>query len=148
MQTFLPYASFEESAKVLDDKRLGKQRVEAWQIILSLSLPSYGWKNHPAVKMWRGYVPALSEYGLAICDEWIRRGFRDTVRDRFITVKHTYSHMNTLYPRWLGQESFHSSHRAALLFKKVDHYGRFGWLENPAIPDPKGSLPYVWPVNG
>lgn len=33
MQTFLPYANFEASAKVLDYKRLGKQRVEAKQIL-------------------------------------------------------------------------------------------------------------------
>ena len=33
MQTFLPYKSFEESAKVLDWRRLGKQRVEGMQII-------------------------------------------------------------------------------------------------------------------
>ena len=33
MQTFLPYESFRESAKVLDWRRLGKQRVEGMQII-------------------------------------------------------------------------------------------------------------------
>ena len=34
MQTFLPYPDFWVSAKMLDDKRLGKQRVEAMQIRL------------------------------------------------------------------------------------------------------------------
>ena len=33
MQTFLPYSSFTESAKILDWRRLGKQRVEGMQII-------------------------------------------------------------------------------------------------------------------
>jgi hypothetical protein len=28
MQTFLPYPGFDESARALDDRRLGKQRVE------------------------------------------------------------------------------------------------------------------------
>ena len=37
MQTFLPYASFEESAKVLDRQRLGKQRVECLQIFNALA---------------------------------------------------------------------------------------------------------------
>ena len=32
MQTFLPYADFKRSAESLDNKRLGKQRVEAMQI--------------------------------------------------------------------------------------------------------------------
>ena len=33
MQTFLPYKSFKKSAETLDYQRLGKQRVEAMQII-------------------------------------------------------------------------------------------------------------------
>jgi len=36
MQTFLPYPNFDASAAVLDDRRLGKQRVEAKQILLTL----------------------------------------------------------------------------------------------------------------
>lgn len=38
MQTFLPYFSFIESAKVLDNKRLGKQRVEALKNYIFLYL--------------------------------------------------------------------------------------------------------------
>jgi len=33
MQTFLPYPDFAASSAVLDDRRLGKQRVEALQIV-------------------------------------------------------------------------------------------------------------------
>ena len=33
MQTFLPVADFVESAKMLDYKRLGKQRVEGMQLL-------------------------------------------------------------------------------------------------------------------
>lgn len=36
MQTFLPYANFSMTAKVLDRSRLGKQRVEAVQILTAL----------------------------------------------------------------------------------------------------------------
>lgn len=54
MQTFLPVANFCESAKYLDKARLGKQRVEAMQILSTLSGASRGWINHPAVRMWRG----------------------------------------------------------------------------------------------
>lgn len=35
MTTFLPYADFTETAKVLDRARLGKQRVETLQIVQS-----------------------------------------------------------------------------------------------------------------
>lgn len=53
MQTFLPYTDPEKCARVLDNKRLGKQRVEAIQILNVLLgvTQTKGWRNHPAVKM-------------------------------------------------------------------------------------------------
>ena len=80
MQTFLPFASFSRSAAVLDRARLGKQRVEALQVLRAITLPQYGWRNHPAARMWRGYLPALTKYALVTADEWIAQGHADTVR--------------------------------------------------------------------
>lgn len=37
MQTFVPFPDFARSAAVLDDKRLGKQRVEVLQIVRALT---------------------------------------------------------------------------------------------------------------
>lgn len=65
MQTFLPYEDFTESARVLDYKRLGKQRVEGLQLIQiilrkkeiiptptdKLGRKKKGFWNHPVVKM-------------------------------------------------------------------------------------------------
>ena len=52
MQTFLPYDTFEESATVLDYRRLGKQRVEGMQIINAIENPNkQGWQNHQIVIM-------------------------------------------------------------------------------------------------
>jgi len=42
MNTFLPYPDFVKSAQCLDYRRLGKQRVEAWQIYLALTKENYG----------------------------------------------------------------------------------------------------------
>src|SRR5512141_1971536 len=78
VQTFLPYADFAESAKALDPKRLGKQRVETIQIVRALTRETYGWRNHPAVLMWRGYEEALGRYGLTMVDAWTGLGFADT----------------------------------------------------------------------
>ena len=89
MQTFLPYESYEQSAKVLDDKRLGKQRSEC-VIILKTLLGVYskesrrGWPHHPATKMWCGYELSLTNYAEAICAEWIRRGHADTCMAWFL----------------------------------------------------------------
>lgn len=110
MQTFLPYPDFAESAAVLDQKRLGKQRVENLQIMQALigyrlqtrkrkridhklrwvDVPEkewkfvvadgQGWVNHPAVLMWAKTPRALMVYQDAICDEWESRGYHDTCR--------------------------------------------------------------------
>ena len=68
MQTFLPYKDFHKSASVLDRQRLGKQRVEALQILqVNLKVDAnptekVAWKYHPAVIMWRNHNTALLEY--------------------------------------------------------------------------------------
>jgi len=134
MQTFLPELSFTLSAKVLDRQRLGKQRVEAKQIILALENPAYGWQNHPAVKMWRPYPTALAEYGAVICAEWRSRGYRDTLLD-FFEIR---TDVDIVHPAWLTEE-FCRSHQSNLIRKLPGHYAPL-W---PGVPD---DLPYVWPV--
>jgi len=159
MQTFLPYPSFVESARCLDNRRLNKQITECKQIALAISDPSYGWQHHPAVEMWRGCLPSLLSYGLEMYLEWTQRfddGRRGGKRDHkagewLITKCHTIdSETKARYknPSWLYNPAFHASHRAALLYKDSEWYGQFGWSEAPAVPDSKGSLPYVWPGMG
>ena len=143
MQTFLPYPDFARSAAVLDRQRLGKQRVECKQILLALTDPSYGWQNHPAVKMWRGWDAHLARYGMAVCTEWVRRGYRDTLFD-FFDKRHVYStneNLRDMYevPPHLADPAFNASHRSNLLRKDPVWYGKYGWTE-PA------DLPYVWPT--
>ena len=67
VQTFLPYPDFAASAMALDRRRLGKQRVEALQILRALTRERYGWKHHPAVRMWAGYEEALACYAMEVC---------------------------------------------------------------------------------
>jgi len=64
MQTFLPYKNYTKSAKALDNKRLNKQILEGYQIlkVLSNNDPKAAWRNHPAVKMWRGHENSLWDY--------------------------------------------------------------------------------------
>lgn len=138
MQTFLPVPAFAESARLLDDARLGKQRVETYQIIRTLDGVTRGWRNHPAVRMWRGYEPALLRYGLAVCDEWDRRGMADTVREK-LAVHAREAGRAVHLPFWLGDANLHASHRSNLLRKDPNFYGRYGWTDPP-------DLPYVWPV--
>ena len=149
MQTFLPYPDFAESAAVLDDRRLGKQRVETLQVIRALTRETYGWKRHPAVRMWVGHVEALGAYGAVVCAEWVQRGHADTCAATMghdlalagVTRVRVQSRLATagLLPDWLGDDRVHASHQAALLRKDPEHYaGHFVGVD----PD----QPYVWPV--
>ena len=149
MQTFLPYPDFERAAEALDNRRLGKQRVEALQILRALTYPTYGWKHHPAVLMWAGYEEALVAYALAVCREWCRRGFADTVVDTITRdaasagVDHIRSQGELAeagqLPPWLGDEALHRSHRSSLLRKDPQSY-------RPLFPEDPDDLPYHWPV--
>lgn len=135
MQTFLPYPDFVDSARVLDWRRLGKQRVEAWMLHDMLTNPETrytGWLHHPAVKMWRGYDQALAAYFWSMVREWTGRGFRST-----ITLPIPSGDLQM--PPWLGDPHFHASHRSNLLRKDPEWYGRYQWRETP-------DLPYFWPV--
>jgi hypothetical protein len=78
MQTFLPFIEFSQSAKALDNKRLNKQILEGYQIlnVLSNDDPHAGWRNHPAVKMWRGHEVALWNYIFECVEEADRRGIK------------------------------------------------------------------------
>lgn len=138
MQTFLPYPDFEASARCLDSKRLGKQRVEVLQILNALQNPeARGWKNHPATRMWRGHEAILIRYGVVVCDEWRRRGYRDTVREKLIARMPAVSAEDR--PSWLGDDRLHSAHRSNLLRKDPVHYGSFGWSDPP-------DAPAYWPL--
>ncbi len=149
MQTFLPYSDFERSARALDVKRLGKQRVEVIQVVRALTTPGYGWANHPAVLMWKGHEEALGSYGLTCCEVWVELGFGDTCAATIVTdlsragVTGIRSQVELAeagaLPAWLGDEAFHRGHRSALLRKDPDHYRRL-------FPDTPDDLPYVWPV--
>ena len=78
MQTFLPSSNFATAAHMLDSKRLNKQILEGYQIlnVLSGQSPTGAWRNHPAVKMWRGHEMTLLKYVSAMIKEAKWRGIK------------------------------------------------------------------------
>lgn len=139
MQTFLPYTDFRESAKTLDVKRLGKQRVEVLQLLNSFHRPNYkGWKNHPCRNMWRGYENALVEYGQVICEVWKERGYKDTCYEKI--GAHYDKSQPTTIPWWLGMNDLHTSHQSMLIQKYPEYY-------KDKFPNAPDNLPYIWPSN-
>ena len=142
MQTFLPLPSPADSAHALDRRRLGKQRVETLQLLRANTVPGYGWRHHPAAKMWAGRLPALVAYGVAMTDAWTALGRADTVRDQLLTFAPEVDGVaqeDIPMPRWLGDPAFHLSHRSNLIRQDAAFYRPlFG-----EIPD---DLPYIWPT--
>lgn len=180
MQVFLPESDFLRSAQALDGTRLRNQVNECLVIAASalqlrrveeqyVRIPRgerVPWGNHPAVKMWVGYVRALCHYGLTCMAENLRRTdpsssvagdlpltlpinirLQDPIRHaRFMRlfewarlVEDPSSDFRVfVLPMFVGNEDFHESHRSNLIRKNPTHY-RPLW---PNVPD---NLPYIWP---
>lgn len=140
MQTFLISDNPAETAKILDNRRLGKQRVEAIQIanILIGETSKKGWRNHPAVKMWRGYESYLVKvYLRAMMREWLLRGYsNEKCFDHFQRLLLLVKDIEPKQPHWFNEEFF-QSHKSNLVRKCPEHY--------KSIFNVDENLPYIWP---
>ena len=128
----------------LDYKRLGKQRVEAWQILNAIRridnygnpLKTRGWISHPATKMWSDYPRGLALYGIMCCEEWINRGYKDSLYDRFVQAYDSMKYENPEPPYYL--DDIMESHRSNLIRKYPEYY-------QPIWPKTPNNIPYLWP---
>lgn len=158
MQTFITEATdtYSRMARALDNKRLHKQALEGWQILMNLleldpegndRIPK-GWSSHPAVKMWKGYEFHLTLYIQAMIKEWKYRGFKSTLSEK---VAGTFSiglmkgRIGSIEsPPWIWDEEIASSHRQALLVKNYAWYSKFNWPEDTGTEPTEYT--YTWPV--
>ena len=140
----MPFPDMEASLSCLDNKRLGKQRVETYQILRTLLGESQGWANHPAVKMWSGYESALALYGYISCSIWLDKGFKDSLMPKFVDyIVDLSSCVNQKTcsidePWWISNAELNKSHQSNLLRKDPVHYGQ--WFKSV-----RDDLPYLWP---
>jgi len=139
VQTFLISPNPSETAGILDDKRLFKQIVEGNQILDCLLIKESRWKNHPAVKMWKGYESFLVAYVGFMIQEWNMRGY-DCSKSKITWFK--FDQLSNILeckvPHWFSDEFF-LAHKSNLIRKKPEHYRPIFGLD---IPD---NLPYIWP---
>jgi len=136
MQTFMPYGDYVRTATVLDNKRLNKQRIEAWQVLCALNgkyAATGAWVNHPAVIMWQGHEQSLIEYGLEMCREWSSRGGKDDA-DLFGRFNDAWIEYQDK-PWWVSYEPLNLSHQSNLVRKDPTHY-------DFNVPN---DFPYLWP---
>ena len=121
----------------LDPEAIVKARVDRqppWPIIRSSNA------NIFTISRFRnfGEMPGLQKArkatrrSLAMVDEWVRRGYKNTMQPIMVPPSMTQ-------PLWLGDETFHNSHRSNLLRKDPVFYGKYNW-------NVEASLPYHWPL--
>lgn len=137
VNTFVLSKSKDDLFNDLDIKRLGKQRVEAMQIINVLEGGGTGYTNHPAVKMWEGYTEALKVYFNLCVKEWIGRGFNNTMalynvdEEKYRIMECTFDGVTCSFveefdeysfPPWFSFPPLIMSHRASLIRKDPIHY--------------------------
>lgn len=156
MQTFLTNKSFLQTAQSLDDRRLNKQRVEAFQIYnaargIRLDAkgnyvgPAIGWRNHPAVRMWRGYESLLCIYGYQISLECQRRNIADNagLHEFFANRMHRHEY---IVPFWYADpvlsDKLIFTHRCNLVRKDAEFYHP----KFPDVPENYEDISYFWPV--
>lgn len=156
MQTFLPYSTYSECAKVLDSKRLNKQILECYQIlnILSGQSSSSAWRNHPAVLMWSGSESHLYNYTLAMVDEALSRGIK--VGKNLLNLKTLYKKCHSLWgyavPSWYlpkHRKYVNTTHQVSLYHKDPIYYIKFKSAVDspynaPCCPDRKTPCKYYW----
>ncbi len=143
-------------AKSLDFKRLGKQRVEAKQIIEAIEFGKSKWMRHPASKMWKDHLIPLKIYHNYMVREWVERGYNNTLplydvkEEEYSVIKTKFDGTKTIllpaetektFPWWFGWEPFINSHKASLLRKDPTFYSSFHTKELEFYTD-KG---YLWP---
>jgi hypothetical protein len=153
MQTFLPSANPATAARMLDSKRLNKQILECYQIlnVLSGKSPTGGWRNHPAVLMWKGYERGLWTYVQAMIIEAKYRG---------IKTENNEANLNRLkdqcWNQWgSNRPSFWTdnnklmrvvtTHKASLFDKDPMYYSKFSYAKHSLYNQPCCSTcKYYW----
>jgi hypothetical protein len=134
VNTFITSSSLEECAKLLDYRRLGKQRVEAYQLYRAITGQTKGWRNHPAALAWQGHQCALAMYTNVMIREWISRGYKNTMQ----FLPHC---KNPRFPWWWGWKPLIMSHRASLNRKmpsfykfEVGEFSNYGYIWPSKVP--------------
>lgn len=157
MQTFLPASDFATCAKILDSKRLNKQILEGYQILNVNSGKSKtgGWKNHPAVLMWKNHEGSLLIYIKEMIKEAKIRGINTLGNENNISILKSSAGNNWNYesPEWMFDSDILmrviTTHRANLFKKDPLYYIEFqnslySPYNTPCCQDRKSPCQYYW----
>jgi predicted DNA-binding transcriptional regulator AlpA len=73
---------------------------------------------------------------LQICEEWLSRGFKDSLYQKFATALDSLPYSKQ--PWWVSNLSLHKTHQSNLLRKDFAHYSKYFQVQD--------DLPYIWPM--
>lgn len=164
MQTFIPFLfslstsaddkhalqealerHFERIANALDYRRLGKQRVEAKQILTVLARireqPSattskrIAWQHHPAVQQWEPYEAVLTLYYNCMIKAWVARGYNNSM------VLRDVDRSKLCVPPFIINPHVVHRHRAMLRYKNRTFYKH---MTSPVVIDNHDDTGYFW----
>ena len=160
MQTFLTSTNSLECAQNLDNKRLNKQILEGYQILNVLSGRSKtgGWRNHPAVLMWKGYERGLWSYIESMVQVANLRGIKteNNVKNLNALYEQCWEDWGDEHPEfWLDDNKrmrIITTHRANLFKKDPLYYVKYQYAVDspynaPCCPDRKEPCKYYWPTH-
>ena len=136
VQLLLPFRSFTDSVRVLDDARLRRQRSDVMTLLRAMSDPSHRNYNHPCCRMWRDHGYWVIQYGFAASAEWLGRGNTDNTLADLAAWAGEFP--ATPEPEWLGDPDLHRSHQSYLIRTE-------GELYREMFPGVADDLEMVWP---
>ena len=138
----------------LDYRRLGKQRIEAKQIIESLENNSLGWSKHPATLSFSKNIDSLKAYYNICIQEWINRGYKCNMKiyDEIDESKYSplicefdgkkaifHEDNEKSYPKFVSFPPYFYAHRASLYRKNNNFYS------SKNFPEEYLEKGYFWP---
>ncbi len=159
MQTFLTSTNSLKCAQNLDSKRLNKQILEGYQILNVLSgRTKGGWRNHPAVLMWKGYEHGLWQYVGSMINIASLRGIKteNNVKNLNALYEECSDDWGNEHPAFWRDENkvmrIITTHRANLFKKDPLYYVKYQYAVDspynaPCCPDRKEPCKYYWPTH-
>lgn len=136
--TFVPFFDIAKTYNVLDVKRRNKQITECIEIISAIELNKAGYKNHPALLMWKDNVDALKVYYNIMLRLWRKDGGKGT------RVLYNLDEDSVEWPWWWNWEVLALSHKLSLLRKS-----KLYTLESLELTYEEARLKntcgYIWP---
>ena len=123
MQVFITSSSFEESARVLDTRRLNCQIKECNQMYRAIIGESIGWRNHCVTRLWENDRYALMAFAWECYFELKKRG------------KNPSKPCGVYYPKvkppaFLEDAKVVDAMKSHLLAKLPEHYKQY-WPNHP-----------------